>query len=286
MKATVFPFESRSGKGSSVTLAALRDLPPCDGASQTFDGHAIAVHLGRPLRVRQRREDLSQEVTYGPGDLTVIPAGWQSACWTDQSSDRLIHVELSRGLVNDTTEGLTGLGPGPAEMPCLFRFEDALCRELALSMLAEAEAHGPGARMYVESAAAVLALRLLRMGGASIRAAGSRSGLPDVILRRAKEYLHEQMSRNPGVAELAAAVGMNVHHFSRMFKRSTGLAPHQYLNDVRLERAKQLLADGRTTIIEIGYETGFASPSQFSAFFRKRTGLTPSQYRRAVSAGR
>jgi AraC-like DNA-binding protein len=71
-----------------------------------------------------------------------------------------------------------------------------------------------------------------------------------------------------------------------MFKRSTGLAPHQYLGNIRLERAKQMLADGRAPIIEIAYEVGYANPSQFSAFFRKRTGLSPSEFRRSVLAER
>jgi AraC family transcriptional regulator len=113
-----------------------------------------------------------------------------------------------------------------------------------------------------------------------------RSGLPAATLTRAKAFLNDEMSRNPGVAELSAAVGMNVHHFSRMFKRSTGLAPHQYLGNIRFERAKRLLAEGRSPIIEIAFEIGYANPSQFSAFFRKRTGLSPSQFRRTVHGAR
>ena len=91
---------------------------------------------------------------------------------------------------------------------------------------------------------------------------------------------------SPGITELSTAVGMNVDHFSRMFKRSTGLAPHQYLGNIRLERAKRLLAEGRAPIIEIAYEIGYANPSQFSAFFRKRTGLSPSEFRRSLQTAR
>jgi AraC family transcriptional regulator len=115
---------------------------------------------------------------------------------------------------------------------------------------------------------------------------GSRPGLPPDVLRRAKEFLHEEMNRNPGITELSTAVGMNVDHFSRMFKRSTGLAPHQYLGNIRLERAKRLLAEGETQIIDIAFEIGYANPSQFSAFFRKRTGVSPSEFRRSVQAAR
>jgi AraC-like DNA-binding protein len=69
-----------------------------------------------------------------------------------------------------------------------------------------------------------------------------------------------------------------------MFKRSTGLAPHQYLSSIRLERAKRRLSAGGGTMIQIAYEIGFSTPSQFSAFFRKRTGVSPSQYRQRLRA--
>ncbi|HSS38353.1 MAG TPA: AraC family transcriptional regulator, partial [Polyangia bacterium] len=141
------------------------------------------------------------------------------------------------------------------------------------------------ARLYIESAAVVIAQRLVLRGVGRVTPK-PRPGLPPAILRRAKEFLHDRMNRNPGIAELSAAVGMSVDHFSRMFKRSTGLAPHQYLSDIRLERAKRLLAEGHTPIIEIAYEIGYANPSQFSSFFRKRTGVSPSSFRRSTLAPR
>jgi AraC family transcriptional regulator len=152
-------------------------------------------------------------------------------------------------------------------------------------MAAEAEAHGAAARLYIESAAVVIAQRLVLRGVGRVTPR-PRPGLPAAVLRRAKEFLHDRMNRNPGITELSAAVGMSVDHFSRMFKRSTGLPPHQYLCDIRLERAKRLLAEGRMPIIEISYEIGYANPSQFSAFFRKRTGLSPSAFRRRSLASR
>ena len=105
---------------------------------------------------------------------------------------------------------------------------------------------GPGARPGGAHVRRVGRGRCSRSGSCRMTrrpvAPTSRPGLPPAVLRRAKEFLHDEMNRNPGVTELSAAVGMNVDHFSRMFKRSTGLAPHQYLGNIRLERAKRLLA--------------------------------------------
>jgi AraC family transcriptional regulator len=214
------------------------------------------------------------------GDLSLIPAGWRVNSWTQTPTD-FIQVELGRDLVRQAAGG----PGGDVDLPCLFSFDDPVCRELLLSMVAEAQTDGPAARMYVESAAVVLAQRLLSLKRRPV-ASAPRPGLTPAVLRRAKEFLHGEMNRNPGITELSTAVGMNVDHFSRMFKRSTGLAPHQYLGNIRLERAKRMLAEGQAAIIEIAYEIGYANPSQFSAFFRKRTGQSPTAFRRNAQTDR
>jgi AraC family transcriptional regulator len=274
-RTTVFPFPARDASDSGVTVSVIEDLPICaDGAEFEYGSHVVTLHLSNPLPIRQRREDISHAWTLTRGDLSLIPAGWRTTCWTERSAD-FLQIELGRELVRRAA----GDTDGAVDPPCLFSFDDPLCRELALSMVAEAQSHGAAARMYVESAAIVLSQRLLALRGRP-PVPSSRPGLPPAVLRRAKEFLHDQMDRNPGVTELSSAVGMNVDHFSRMFKRSTGLAPHQYLGNIRLERAKRLLVEGRAPIIEIAYEIGYANPSQFSAFFRKRTGLSPTEFRR------
>lgn len=275
-KTTLFAFPPTCGKGGGVTLAIVEDVPPTDGGCFVFSGHVLTLHLGRPLAIRQRREDMSHAWTFTRGDLSLIPAGWRTTVWTEKTAD-FLQVELCPDLVSRAA----GKSGRDVDLPCLFSFDDPVCRELLLSMVAEAQAHGPAARLYVESAAVVLSQRLLSRDRQPI-APVPRSGLPPGVLRRAKEFLHDEMSRNPGVTELSAAVGMNVDHFSRMFKRSTGLAPHRYLDSIRLERAKRLLAEGRAAMIDIAYEIGYANPSQFSTFFRKRTGLSPTAFRRSV----
>lgn len=276
-----FLFTTSSGPsgapGATIALVARRDQPPCDGVSGAFDAHVLGVHLGAPARVRQRREGRVHEGVFGRGDLTVIPAGWQSTCWTRDRSG-FLHVHVPDALVARVAEGIAP--PGGRELACLFRFDDPVGRELALSMLHEAETGGDAAAGYVEAAAVVLAARMLRASGLSLRPP-PRSGLPLPVLRRAKELLHEGMERNVGVVELADAAGMNVHHFSRMFKRSTGLSPHRYLGQIRVDRAKALLADPGRRIIDVAAEVGFANASHFAAFFRKATGMTPGAYRRA-----
>jgi AraC family transcriptional regulator len=275
----MFSYGPSDGPGGGVNLGVVEELPPSDGTSFAFRGHVLSLHLGRPLSIRQRREDMSHAWTFSRGDLSLIPAGWHTTVWTEDQAD-FAQVELCPDLVNRVAGG-----GAETELPCLFSFDDPVCRELLLSMVAEAQTHGQAARLYVESASVVLAQRLASLRGRPA-APGPRPGLAPAILRRAQEFLHDEMNRNPGISELSRKVGMNVDHFSRMFKKSTGLAPHQYLGNIRLERAKRLLAGGQASIIDIALEVGYANPSQFSTFFRKRTGLSPTEFRRNVQSAK
>jgi AraC family transcriptional regulator len=223
--------QSRPEAHEAVRLIVATDLPPCDGVSARFESTVLGVHLGPPARVRQRREDQSFEGVYQPGQLTLIPAGWLSECSTPARTS-FVHVHIGAGLPGEA------LGEALRDVPCLFRFEDAVCRELALSMREEVEQDGAAARLYLESAALVLAQRLSRR---ALRAAPS-AGLSARALRRVLDRMHAGLGENLGVKELAAAAGVSLPHFSRMFRRSTGESPHRYCR-LRVERACQLLAD-------------------------------------------
>jgi AraC family transcriptional regulator len=111
-----------------------------------------------------------------------------------------------------------------------------------------------------------------------IRDAGGE--LPKIKLRYAIEFINDNLGRNISLAEIAANVEMSPFHFARMFKRSMGLAPHQYVLEQRIDRAKTLLSETALSLTEIAYRLGFASQSHFTAVFRRLTSTTPEAYRK------
>jgi AraC-like DNA-binding protein len=110
----------------------------------------------------------------------------------------------------------------------------------------------------------------------------SRVGIVDRRLRRAIEFMHDNCGRELGLAEIASAAYLSEFHFARLFKKITGQTPHAYLAAVRLERARQMLAESDLPISEIGARVGYTSQSHFTKVFRAATGLTPKAFRAAA----
>jgi AraC-like DNA-binding protein len=109
-------------------------------------------------------------------------------------------------------------------------------------------------------------------------------GLRRTVLRRVLEHLQAHLDEELPVTALAAVADLSPSYFSRLFKRSTGLSPHQYLLRQRIERARELLADPGRRVAEVSCELGFPSQSHFTTVFRALAGVTPRAYQRRQSS--
>ncbi|MGK4362179.1 AraC family ligand binding domain-containing protein [Ectopseudomonas chengduensis] len=101
--------------------------------------------------------------------------------------------------------------------------------------------------------------------------------IPRVALR-ARDYLHAHFQENIGLDELARVCGVDRFRLSRAFKAAFGIAPHGYLIQLRLVRARRLLALG-TAPADVASDLGFADQSHLGRWFRRANGLTPGAYR-------
>lgn len=99
------------------------------------------------------------------------------------------------------------------------------------------------------------------------------------ITKKAIRYISKNFTRNLTLDDVANHVHLNSAYFSTLFKQSTGSSFKEYLNMVRIEESKRLLANTDYSIIDIALATGFEDQSYFSKVFKKYTGLTPKQYR-------
>jgi AraC family transcriptional regulator len=103
--------------------------------------------------------------------------------------------------------------------------------------------------------------------------------LPAYRLRRVIRHIGENLACELPLAELSALVHMSPYHFARLFKRSTGLPPHQFLIRRRIDEAFRLLAAQPVSIADIARSVGFRTPSHFANTFRRIARTTPTVYR-------
>ncbi len=100
------------------------------------------------------------------------------------------------------------------------------------------------------------------------------------FMARAERILMESVDRPPAIPGVARELGVAYSYFRREFKRHTGLAPYQYVRQMRLEKARRLIGNSSESLQTIADRLGFASPFHLSAAFKKHYGLAPDHWRR------
>ena len=103
----------------------------------------------------------------------------------------------------------------------------------------------------------------------------------DTLLSNAIRYLENNIS-DPGLSNqvLAQQIGFSEIYFRKLFCAQYGMSPRQYILEIRMQKAKQLLAGGTMSIGGVAEECGFTNVYHFSRAFKSRVGVTPSQYMR------
>ena len=110
-----------------------------------------------------------------------------------------------------------------------------------------------------------------------------RGGLTARQVRRAQETMLSALDESVPLAALAEDAKLSPWYFCRAFKQSTGLSPHRWMREQRLDRARRLLAEEHRSLTSIAIDLGFASLSHFSAAFKQAMGISPTAYRRSLA---
>ena len=98
-------------------------------------------------------------------------------------------------------------------------------------------------------------------------------------LKLAIEYMEENFCQDFSLNDIAKIANFSPYHFIRVFKNQTGKTPHQYLIELKIQKAKFLLQSNKYNITEISHLCGFSNSSHFDVTFKRKTGMSPSEYR-------
>jgi AraC family transcriptional regulator len=157
--------------------------------------------------------------------------------------------------------------------------------ELARMFAAELVSADVGREIVIAALIEQLLVQLLRRHSTMRRSSElelSRVGLIDRRIRRAAELMHARLDEELTLKDIAAASYLSPFHFSRLFKKLTGVTPLAYLAAQRITRAQMLLAQSDLPITQIAAQVGYGSASHFTKAFRQSTGLSPREFRASV----
>lgn len=134
--------------------------------------------------------------------------------------------------------------------------------------------------LYADSLSLALLLRLCKLD--TTHQATQRQALSPRRLRLARDYMLADLSTPVRLEDVAGLLGISPAHFSRAFKRSTGLSPHQWRLHERLEHARRVMATTSQTVAETAIATGFVDQAHFTRVFKRIYGVTPAAWKKSA----
>src|SRR5712675_2425346 len=169
---------------------------------------------------------------------------------------------------------------GEVELRASRKFAEPRLSAMVAAVHAEMVAGFPSGRLFLDSVEQAMAVTLVN--GHAVRhrpVQFSRGGLGSARLRRIKELVHAKMEDDLSLDEMAQLISLSTAHFVRMFRKSTGEAPHQFVLRQRVERAKAMLRAPDARVLAVAVACGFKTQQHFAQVFRDVCGVSPTRYR-------
>jgi AraC family transcriptional regulator len=255
--------------------------PSHDTSHHCLTMHAISIALD--VAPTERWFDRYRKSEYQTkGTIAIIPAGTHHRClWQDEVQFMFVAIE-PKLLVQ---LGVEVTAPEDIELiPQFATRQDPLILGIMLSLQEELESMSGGDNFYVEQLKTTLVVHLLKKYCVrKPQISTYADGLSKSKLKQTLEYIHNHLDAEIKLTTLAQIAGISQYYFCQLFKQSMGISPYQYVLQLRIERAKQLLKIPTMTISDVALACGFANQSHFTKHFRKLTGTTPKAYGKHLS---
>jgi AraC family transcriptional regulator len=191
----------------------------------------------------------------------------------------LFDIPLSSILDTARDAGLSGVQHISTEMAT----HDPVLTNLTLAILPALRNPQAANSIFIDQMTSAITTHLVQTyGGQPVKHASRRATMSLLDERRAKEILEANLSGNLSIAEIATACDMSRGHFIRLFREATGVTPHQWLIQARINKACDLLRRPDLTIAEVGAMCGFSDQSHFTRVFATAVGVPPGTWRRSL----
>lgn len=245
-----------------------------------FDGQALYLCFGlsgrRKDSVVKVDGERSARFIEVANRFDVVPAGARFEGYSvPDTQQRFVQIYLDprAGALHPEID-LSSIGPRLAA-------SDPVLSATARKFEAALQNMDPMGRVYGEALACTLAVELVRWQHGTKQALRKKAGtLTPHQFHRVTSFIREHLADDISLGLLAGLVGLSPWHFCRAFRQTSGMAPHQWIQAVRIERAQELLGCETLSVTDVALCVGFKNASHFARSFRAIVGTSPREYRR------
>jgi AraC family transcriptional regulator len=253
------------------------DLEPISWQSHLLEDQLLHFHLKPAVFGYSLKNATKANIPVAAGQVMFCPRNeWHNISWDNRVSVLSIRIpdsalmEAARERLTDRSLEIVPWGP----------FTDDRLRHLLFALDAERARGYSTGKLFVDCVETALAnILVTSFNTFTPRSIQGQGGMAPRVLRRVVEFMHANIDKEVGLKDLADCAGLSLSHFSFQFRASTNQSPHRYMLRLRIERSKELLADSRLSVLEVGLEVGFRSQQYFATVFRNSVGVPPSVYR-------
>ncbi|GAB3494119.1 AraC family transcriptional regulator [Spirosoma knui] len=253
-------------------------------AAMELPAHYHEQHLlllyqaDNPVFVRQQQGSQLQQGLFQAGSVGLYPGGdYGKVVWNGPTDTIHLFVDdqylehLARQHMDLTRFNL-----------CYrFQFNDPFLSQLGRQLLNAVGTYHALGLLYVESLTSALCYHLIEHYAQYEQRIQDGHRLSNTVLARIDTYLEGRADQSIRLETLAGLANLSVFHFARLFKRTTGVSPYQYVIRWKIQRACELLRTDQDSITSISDTLGIASPAHFSAAFKRTLGMNPREFQRA-----
>ena len=235
---------------------------------------AFAMMLGRGSIEWGSKRSALEKFDYAPGDLALCDR--HVGEWVGLMATPHLQLGISDAPLMAASDGAYG----EVDLRPQRKFADPRLGALVAAAHAEMAAGFPSGRLFLDSIEQAIAVALVNGHAVRHRPVQMyKGGLGSARLRKINELVQAKIEDDLSLDEMAQSVGLSTAHFARMFRRSTGETPHQFVLRQRIERAKTMLRAPNARVLDVAVACGFKTQQHFAQVFRDVCGVSPTAYR-------
>lgn len=271
---------SRERGWGGITVDLYRPRKDFFQSYPALDHHLVCYCPSGRGRLIQRRKGVVHEGVISAGVSLLMPAGCDSTWEGDSAASARLRIPTS--LISLASEQIGRREASSVEIRNVFEVRDPTIERMTLLLLAELEHKPhPAQPLIVDQIAVAFAAHILRSYSAfDVACQYELPSLGRFEMARLTDFIESNINRPIGLTELASLINVSRFHFTRLFKRSTGLTPISFVERCRIRRAQSLILETNLALVDIALVTGFADQSHFTRRFHRHIGCTPAVFAR------